>query len=312
MDQMTNTNSAQTSQFSSQIRTEMLQGDWDGLYRSSTEWLETEPGQPVATFFQNMACLFVNPPSMIRNKRYLTSVKDKDWKAVLSWFGSLQTEAEKHNPYYQALDFIIAPQSKKKGAIETAIQEHPDNAELLFFQALAMRDHIISIDKLQHALEDKPEFAAANYMIGIYSLEMNQIQDAEHYLNKASEIATDFLEAHYQLGNLYTLYVPESSEKAKMHFEKVIELDPEGEAGKDATKVLEKNTVPQYGQRIAKATGRRSSMSMFTIVGISLLAVWLFAFPISSVFKIPNPLVVGVIAGMFVFIGLYSANNRRR
>ena len=37
-------------------------------------------------------------------------------------------------------------------------------------------------------------------------------------------------------------------------------------------------------------------MSIFTILGISLLALWLFAFPISSLFKIPNPAIVGVIA----------------
>jgi tetratricopeptide (TPR) repeat protein len=312
VDQMTNINSGQTSLYNSQIRAELLQGDWDGIFKSSTEWLEAEPGQPVATFFQNMACLFVNPPSMIRNKRYLSAVKDKDWKVVLGWFGEFQPESDRHNPYFQALNFIIVPQSKKKAAIETAIQEHPNNAELLFFQALAMRDHNRSIEKLSHALEDKPEFAAAQYMIGIYSLELNQVQEAEIHLKKAVEIAPDFLEAHYQLGNLYSLYIPDAQEQAKVHLEKVVELDPEGEAGKDAQKVLEKNTPPQYGQRIASASGRRGGMSLFTILGITLFAIWLFAFPLSSMFKVKNPLVVGVTAGLFVFIGLYSVSNRKR
>ena len=311
MDQMNSTSSSQNSFYSSQIRSELLEGDWESIFKTTTEWLEVEPAQPVATFFQNMACLFVNPPSMIRNKRYLSAVKDKDWKAVLNWFSQFRGETERHNPYYQALDFVIQPQSKKVKTIETALAEHPDNAELLFFQALAMRDHNQSIVKLKQALTEKPEFAAALYMIGIYSLELNQVQEAESNLKQATGIAPDFLEAHYQLGNLYALYIPDSSELVKTHFEKVIALDPEGEAGKDAQKVLEKNTPPQYGQRIAGAGGRRGSMSIFTILGISLLALWLFAFPISSLFKIPNPAVVGVIAGMFVFLGLYSANRKR-
>ena len=45
------------------------------------------------------------------------------------------------------------------------------------------------------------------------------------------EQAPDFLEAHYQLGSLYSLYIPEVSEKAEQHFQKVIELDPQGGAG---------------------------------------------------------------------------------
>lgn len=312
MDQITDNTTAPTSMYSSQLRSELLQGDWEGLSKTSREWLEAESGQPLATFFVNMACLFVNPPSMIRNKQYLVKVKDKDWKAVLDWFTAFSSGAEIHNPYYQALNFIIAPNNKKKVAIETALQEHPNNGELLFFQALALRDHVRSIEKLKQAVEDKPQFAAAYYMIGIYSLELGEVQAAETNLKVATEIAPDFLEAHYQLGNLYSVYIPDASDQAKVHFEKVIELDPDGEAGKDAKKVLETNSAPQFGQRVAGTRGRRAGMSIFTILGISLMAVWIFAYPISSYFKIPNPAVVGVLAGMFVFVGLYSVNNRKR
>jgi hypothetical protein len=98
-----------------------------------------------------------------------------------------------------------------------------------------------------------------------------------------------------------------------MHFQKVIELDPEGGAGKDAKKVLESKAQPQYGQRVSGTIGtRRRGISTLTILGISLLAVWLFMFPISSLLKITNPVPVGIIAGLFVFIGLYSATRKSK
>jgi tetratricopeptide (TPR) repeat protein len=293
----------------------LSRGDWEALYRTVSEWLRAEPDQPVATFIQNIACLFINPPAIIQNKRYLESMgkKDKEWKAVLNWFKEFQSESDKHNPYFQAMDFILQPPSKKAVNIEEALQEHPNNAELLFLQAISLRDRKVSIEKLNLAVDSKPNFPAALYLLGIFSLQMNQVQAAEGYLRQAAELAPNFLEAHYQLGSLYSLYIPNSSEQATIHFQKVIELDPEGGAGKDASKVLEDKTEPQYGQRIGSATGgRRGGMSILTILGISVLAVWLFMFPISNLFKIANPIPVGIMAGMFVFIGLFSAFGRRK
>ena len=317
MEQMLNSSPTNISQYNYQMRADLSSGDWEGVYQTASEWLQAEPDQPVATFILNIACLFINPPAIIRNKRYLESMgskdKDKEWKAVLNWFKEFQTESDRHNPYFQALDFILQPSSKKKDSIEAALQEHPKNAELLFLQAIALRDHSASIEKLKLAVENKPEFPAALYLVGIFSVQMNQVQAAESYLNQAVELAPDFLEAHYQLGSLYSLYIPNSSDQATMHFQKVIELDPEGGAGKDAKKVLEDKSQPQYGQRIGSVTGgRRNGLSMLTILGISLLAVWLFTFPISNLFKISNPTPAGIIAGLFVFIGLYSAFGRKK
>lgn len=260
---------------------------------------------------QNMACLFINPPTIMQNKRYLDKVSNKDWKAVLEWFKEFQNESERHNPYFQALDFIIQPPSKKKASIETALQDHPNNAELLFLRSLSIRDRNASIEQLKLAVKNKPEFPSALYLLGIFSLQMNQVQVAEGYLKQAVELAPDFMEAHYQLGSLYTLYVPDSTEQAAFHFRKVIALDPVGGAGQDAKKVLEEKTQPQYGQRVAGATsGRRGGMGLLTIVGISLLTVILFSGPVASFLKITNPL-IGIIAGLFVFIGLYSAWGRK-
>jgi tetratricopeptide (TPR) repeat protein len=312
VEQMQNNSPSQVSRYNAQIRTDLLRGDWEGLYQTASDWLKTEPNQPVATFIQNIACLFTNPPTIMRNKRYLDTVKNKEWKEVLSWFKDFQTEAEKHNPYYQTLDFILQPSSRKQVSIETALKEHPNQAELLFLQAMAMRDRSLSVDKLKMAVVNKPDFATALYMLGVFSLQMNQVQPAEDYLNQATKIAPDFLEAHYQLGSLYSLYLPNSSEQAAIHFQKVIEIDPEGGAGIDAKKVLEEKTEPQYGQRIGNIVGgRRGGMSMLTILGISLLTVVLFSGPIANLFKITNPL-IGVLAGVFVFIGLSSAFGRKK
>ena len=312
MEQMTNIFPTRSSPYNSQMRGELFRGEWEALYQTASEWLKVEQNQPVATFIQNMACLFINPPAIIRNKHYLESVGNKDWKAVLNWFKEFQTESDRHNPYFQALDFILQPPSKKKASIETALQEHPDNAELLFLQAISLRDRNASIEKLKLAVENKAEFPAALYLLGIFSLQLNQVDTAEGYLKQAIELAPDFLEAHYQLGSLYSLYIPNSSEQSTMHFQKVIELDPEGGAGKDAKKVLESKVHPQYGQRVSGSTGaRRGGMSILTILGISLLTVVLFSGPIASLFKITNP-TVGILAGVFVFIGLYSAWGRKR
>ncbi len=312
MEQMQNISPSQVSLYNSQIRTGLLRGDWDGIYQTASDWLKDEADNPVATFIQNIACLFINPPTIMRNKRYLDTVSNKDWKAVLGWFKEFQTDSEKHNPYYQTLDFILEPPSKKKESIENALKEHPHQPELLFLQAMALRDRSASVEKLKQAVANKPDFSTALYMLGIFSLQMNQVKPAEDYLNHATQIASDFLEAHYQLGSLYSLYIPDSSEQAAIHFQKVIELDPDGGAGKDARKVLEEKTEPQYGQRVGSVVGgRRGGMSILTILGISLLTVVLFSGPVANLFKITSPL-IGVLAGIFVFIGLSSAFGRKK
>jgi tetratricopeptide (TPR) repeat protein len=294
------------------MRGELARGDWEGLYQTASEWLQRDPNQPVATFVQNIACLFINPPSMIRNKRYLQTVGNKDWKAVLDWFEGFQTESDRHNPYFQALSFILEPRSKKKASIESALQDNPNNGELLFLQAISIQDRELSIGKLKQAVENKPEFPAAYYLLGIFSLELNQAEAAQSFLKQAASQAPDFLEAHYQLGSLYSLYVEDGKDQATQQFQKVIELDPEGGAGFDAKKVLETGSQPQYGQRVGSIAGRqRSGMSTLAIVLISLLTTLLFSGPIASLLKITSPL-VGILAGVLVFIGLYSTWGRKK
>lgn len=312
MEQSPDNTSILTNPYASQLRAYLSSGDWAGLHQTVTSWLQSEPDQPVATFIKNIACLFINPPNIIQNKSYLVNVNKKDWKMVTDWYTRFWIETEKHNPYYQALDFILKPTSKKVASIEAALQDNPNNSELLFLQAIALRDRNASIEKLKKAVEYKPEFPAALYLLGIFSLELNQVQAAETYLRKAVEQAPDFLEAHYQLGSLYSLYIPDSAEKASQHFQKVIELDPEGGAGKDARKVLDENREPQYGQRVGKSTtARKGGLSIFTILGISLLTVVLFSGPVAQFLKITNPS-IGILAGIFVFIGLYSLTGRRK
>jgi tetratricopeptide (TPR) repeat protein len=309
---MTNMYPTQNDPYQMRLRDELLRGDWAGLCQTSSDRLRTAPGEPVATFIQNMACLFINPPAIIQNKRYLENVGNKDWKAVLSWFKEFQSESEKHNPYFQTLDFILQPPSKKKESIETALQEHPNQAELLFLQAISLRDKTLSVEKLKMAIRNMPEFSAAQYLLAIFSLQLNQVEAAENYLKQAVTTAPDFLEAHYQLGSLYSLYIPEAKEQARQHFEKVIDLDPEGGAGKDAKKVLESDSTPQYGQRVGGgAGGVRGGISILTILGISLLTVALFSGPIATLFHITSPM-MGIMAGLFVFVGLYSAWGRKR
>ncbi len=297
--------------YSSRMHGELARGDWESLSRTAGEWLNAEPAQPVATFVQNIACLFTNPPNIIGNKRYLENVGSKDWKAVLEWFKQFQSLSDQHNPYFQALHFILQPSSKKKESIETALAEHPHHPELLFFQAISLRDRSLSLEKLKLALEAKPDFAAAAYLMGIFALQLNQVDAAEGYLNKAVELAPDFLEAHYQLGSLYSLYKPQAADTARMHLEKVIALDPEGGAGRDASKVLEGKGQPQFGQRVSGAGARRGGMSILTILGISLLTFVLFSGPIASLFKVTNPS-FGLLAGLLMFVGLYSATRRRK
>jgi tetratricopeptide (TPR) repeat protein len=300
-----------TSFYNSQIHSQILDGDWESLYKTASEWLESNPAHPVATFIQNIACLFINPPAIIRNKKYLEHVGNKDWKAVLNWFKEFYGDQDRHNPYFQALDFLLQPPSKKVANIEAALTENPNNAELLFFQSISLRDHNVSLQKLKLAVENKPEFPAGLYLLGIFSLELKQVEAAESYLKQAISLAPDFLEAHYQLGSLYSLYIPDSNEQATIHFQKVVALDPEGGAGRDAKKILESNAQPQFGQRIGgTSSNQRSGMSIFTILGISLLTVWLFSVPIARLFHITNPS-IGIVAGLFVFIALYSARGRK-
>jgi tetratricopeptide (TPR) repeat protein len=307
-----NTSPTPATPYNTYFHEDLSHGNWEELYKTAAEWLRIEPAQPIATFILNIACLFINPPAIIQNKQYLESVPNKDWKAVLSWFSEFQGVSDQDNPYFQAIDFILQPPSKKKNSIEKALEENPNNPELLFLQAIALRDRNTSIEKLKQAAKNKPEFPACLYLLGIFSLQLNQVEAAEAYLKQAVKQAPNFLEAHYQLGSLYTLYIPNSTEQSTLHFERVIELDPQGGAGKDAKLVLETHSKPQYGQRIGGDTsGRRGGMSILTILGISLLTVVLFSGPIASLFKITSPM-IGILAGMFVFIGLYSAMGRKK
>ena len=257
--------------YNSQIKAQLTDGDWEGLYQLTLDWLQREPEQPIATFLQNIACLFINPPAIIRNKKYLESVGNKDWKAVLNWWQGFYTEPVQHTPNFQAINFILQAPSKKVASIESALLEHPNHAELLFLQSISLRDRTKSIEKLKLAVENQPDFPAAYYLLGIFSLQLSQVEAAEKYLNKAVDLAPDFLEAHYQLGSLYSLYVPNSSEKVKMHLEKVIALDPDGGAGRDAKKVLENNAQPQFGQRVGGQPGSRRGGS---IVSCRVCTTW--------------------------------------
>ncbi len=317
MEHMLNSPPTNISQFNYQMHSDLSRGDWEGVYRTASDLLQVEPEQPIASFFQNIACLFINPPSMIQNKQYTANMRGKskndEFNIILSWFKEFQTETDKHNPYFQVIDFNLQPRSKKKASMNAALQDNPNNAELLFLHALAQEDRSVSIELLKRAVASKQDFPAALYLMGIFSLQMNQVQAAEDNLKRAVVLAPNFIEAHYQLGSLYSLYKPNSSEQAAMHFQKVVELNPEGGAGIDAKKVLEENTEPLYGQRIGSGIGgRRAGMSIFTILGISVLAVWLFTYPISNMFHLSNPTAVGIMAGLFVFIGLYSSTGRKK
>jgi tetratricopeptide (TPR) repeat protein len=241
------------------MHAELSQGDWEALYKTSGEWLEAEAVRPEATFMQNIACLFINPPAIIRNKRYLDSVGNKDWKVVLNWYQSFQRESDLHNPYFQAIQFILQPPAKKTNSIEQALLEHPTTSELLFLQAISLRDRNKSIEKLKLALEEKPGFPSALYLLGIFSLQLNQVDAAEEYLNQAVEQAPDFLEAHYQLGSLYHQYKPEAMEQSRMHLQRVVELDPE-EAGKDACVCWRQDTATVRSKQ--GGAGAQRGMSM--------------------------------------------------
>ena len=107
MEPKLNTPPDNTSLYNSQLHSGLSRGDWEALYQITSEWLHTEPNQPVATFIQNIACLFINPPAIIRNKKYLESVGNKDWKVVLNWFKEFYNLQDQHNPYFQAVNFIL-------------------------------------------------------------------------------------------------------------------------------------------------------------------------------------------------------------
>jgi len=58
--------------------------------------------------------------------------------------------------------------------------------------------------------------------------------------------------SHYQLGSLYSLYKLDLQDQVKVHFEKVIELDPDGGAGRDAGKSLTIAVNPNTGKELAE------------------------------------------------------------
>ena len=101
--------------------------------------------------------------------------KDKEWNAIVDWFKEFQTETDRHNPYFQVLDFILQPRSKKKQSMKQLCRKILNNAELLFLQAIAHEDRSVSIGLLKQAVENKPNFPAAYYLMGIFSLQLNQV-----------------------------------------------------------------------------------------------------------------------------------------
>ncbi len=74
--------------------------------------------------------------------------------------------------------------------------------------------------------EDHPIRAYALHLLGRNRLNSERYGEAEKYFLKVIGWNPDFSEAHLNLAQLYTL-MPESKERAVLHFQKVVELLPE-------------------------------------------------------------------------------------
>ena len=74
--------------------------------------------------------------------------------------------------------------------------------------------------------ENHPIRVYALYLLGRNRLNSERYEEAEKYFLKVIASNPDFPEAHLNLAQLYTL-MPESSEKAVPHFQKVVELLPQ-------------------------------------------------------------------------------------
>ncbi len=113
--------------------------------------------------------------------------------------------------------------------LQAIVIREPGNADALFQLG---EIHIQSsqwektITYFTRFLELQPDNAHALADIGIAHMELGQFSQSETALLQALEQDSNYVEAHYSLGFLYTMGSPPNPEGAREHWQQVVELAP--------------------------------------------------------------------------------------
>lgn len=123
-------------------------------------------------------------------------------------------------------------------AIREPLYETPEMAYYNAGRAYYYRgDYLKAIDSLQNSLTRSPDFARANYFMGLIHLKLGGDENAKQEFLIAIEKYPDYVEAHWNLAKLYL----EKGERRKsfFHFKKVATITKDDNLKKDALRYLE-------------------------------------------------------------------------
>lgn len=292
---------------------ELSEGNWENLYNLSEEWLATNKDNPFAKFLLMLSCSFINPPKIAKFVHIIEELeKNLSAGKVFSLAKTFQDQEYRRNPYVQgARGCLVAYNDVKESLaiLETAIKENPKCPELYYWLGLSWSGSEKAVEYYKKALEIRPNFAAALYSLAITYFKLGQIKGAEKSFKSAIVFSHSFAEAHYQLGSLYQHHLKGKTDIAREHFQKAVEIDPEGEIGRDAKAFLEgKSEQPRL--RVEDRSKGLPSLPKGVIIGISVFSIFLIGGPIAIATGSHNP-AIGIGVGIVVYIVLSAFFGRK-
>jgi len=96
---------------------------------------------------------------------------------------------------------------------------------LLWLGAMEVRGAAPAVDRARAVAAAVPDFAEAQYNLGVELAENDEFEEARKQYERALELNPELADAHYNLANL--LLQEGAPEKSVWHYRKVSELDPE-------------------------------------------------------------------------------------
>jgi len=250
---------------------ELLNGDWENLWRTSKQWLDKDANDPEPKVFLYLASLFMTPPKISEYLQLTTDLEENtvEMELLLSWLKQFEGQAEySNNPYYQGLIaslYEFNDKDKTIDILEKAIEKNPTCPELYVWLGRSS-SKTEAVNYFKKAIEFRPIHPAALFFLASSYTGLKQYKEAEECIKKAISLQPNFKDAHLHLGSLF--HSQGLINQSRNQFQKVIEIDPEGDMGRMAKKFLEGEAQPSFKE----LTSPRKTLPSWLIYCISILS----------------------------------------
>ncbi len=203
-------------------------GDWDAMEAAANSLLGTELASSVAVLLYNEGVAALNAEEKDRAIRHFeqSAVIDSELAAPHSALATMKFNRQDYAGALESLDRYLA---MKPGDVESL--------RLRYLAAEALGDKTLAAEARSAYQAAAPERAAAeSYEQAEALFKANQLDEARKMLERILVAAPDHIRANYTLG--LCLLNSGDTAGAKRQLQKVIELDPESQQGRDAKEML--------------------------------------------------------------------------